>query len=812
MAAIFKFLGTYKSILLGVSLMVLASCSDEKPEEVVEVKYLFSAVANPQQGGSVSPNQGSYLVGTKLNVKATPNADYRFTGWEGTAIGDANPLSLTVNGNIELVANFSLREYPLSLEIEGEGTVKETVISTRTDYAIGTIVELVAVPDEGWQFKEWQGDLTGSENPTNITINDNKSVKAVFVKQQFSYKVNIIGPGVVDEEIVQTRSLEYGTVLQLTAVPANEKVVFKGWSGSASGTDKVITVTLADKLEITAEFEPQQENQLNYPLPDLMQPSASLKTLYYGIDLSNYVDYNTGYIVTDYNRDGCVDLITTRIDFEGMNEIRLPIHFYLGDKDGNFTIDTINDSKIKGTTSRKLIQGDYNGDGYPDICLIGHGYDADPFPGDYPVILMSQEGPIYKDIRFTDYVSFYHGGASGDFDNDGDLDIVLIDPWGDDSGGKSIMLVNEGKGNFAIHQDLINMFYAYHMYTCELYDIDGDSFLDLIISGHDRGGPFDYSDGENRPFYNTPIVFWGNGKTFNHEDYTRLPAPIARWGVAIDIDFYDLDGDGEDELLFNRTTDGFDGESYQGWYVQVVKRNGRTFSDVTSDYFGSDNYSTDDNWNVWINMQQVGNKTFLLVNPGKPNIKKLYEFVNGKFVKEKYALFPKLINGFPIYSDTSLGFMEKQQYNDYKYTKDAYLGSNCVQIKDGWTLYSSAVFRYENGMDISQLVKDDYCLEFYIKNSDPSLTFDIHLDVLPEQLGGEGLIYGCSFYAENTKHDGTWEVVRVPLKEFNLWWDENPNANFWDRFYQLVFITTSEGGKEFFLDEIRIRKIVDIID
>ena len=66
--------------------------------------------------------------------------------------------------------------------MKGEGTVTEKVIKAgaATDYNSGTIVELTAEPTGDWKFIEWKGDLTGSENPTQITIDKAKNVTAVF--------------------------------------------------------------------------------------------------------------------------------------------------------------------------------------------------------------------------------------------------------------------------------------------------------------------------------------------------------------------------------------------------------------------------------------------------------------------------------------------------------------------------------------------------------------------------------------------------------------------------------------------------------
>ena len=800
-----------KASFICLLLGLLMSCSDDNPE--VEKVYIFKAESSPSNGGSVNPQQGTYKAGTILSVKATPNADYIFTGWSGASSSEENPLTLTIKGDTRLSANYKLREYPLSLVTEGEGTVKETVVSTRNDYSAGTVVELTALPDEGWQFKEWQGDLNGTENPTKITINDSKSIKAVFTKQYFTYKINIIGLGVVDEEIVETRSLEYGTMLQLTAEPASDKVSFMGWSGSVSGTDKVINVPLTESIEITATFANTLKMDLNSPLPDLMQPSTKLVRLYDNVDFQSiYSSSVTHQVLLDYNRDGILDYIVS--PSTGAIDSRMPLRFFKGNVNGSFTIDSENDSKFEGLVGcRKIIYGDYNCDGYPDICFISHGYDAEPSPGDYPVILMSQGGPVYKDIRLTDYVSYYHGGASGDFDNDGDLDIVFTDSRGED--GESLFLVNDGRGNFTNKPDLIRKDLTVSMYTCEMYDVDNDGYLDLILAGHDHEGSTAYWENNPRIYVNMPIVFWGNGVSFNHDNFTRMPQPpINGYGVALNFCFADLNNDGIDEILIARTADGVIDNTlnnYQGWAIQVLESNNRSFTDVTQKYFDRKDFYTkkDEGWIAWIDVQKIGGVNYLMAElANQSNAEKMFEYINGTFRRVEENLFPRISNGFPIFSDISTGirgFGHQVELN-YNYSEDPYQGNYCIQVKEGWHYWDGmAIFLYNKGLDLSQLIEEDgYYLEFYIKNEDPNVSFDFRFECLPES-GGDRIIHAKSFHAEKTKHDGSWEAVRVPLKDFC----NNSNTDSWKRVKEISLFTTSESGKEFFLDEIRIRKIVD---
>ena len=70
-------------------------------------------------------------------------------------------------------------EYSLTVNIIGSGSV--TKVPDQATYASGTSVELTANPVPGWSFSGWSGDLTGSTNPKNITMDSNKTVTATFI-------------------------------------------------------------------------------------------------------------------------------------------------------------------------------------------------------------------------------------------------------------------------------------------------------------------------------------------------------------------------------------------------------------------------------------------------------------------------------------------------------------------------------------------------------------------------------------------------------------------------------------------------------
>jgi len=134
------------------------------------------------------PNITTYANGTKVNITATPSANYHFVNWTG---GVANTSSastnVTVDANKTVTANFALA-YNLTVNVTpaGKGDVKVNGTAP-SDYPKnytfinGTNVTLEAKAASGYEFDEWGGNISGDDNPTNITINSNKTVTANFV-------------------------------------------------------------------------------------------------------------------------------------------------------------------------------------------------------------------------------------------------------------------------------------------------------------------------------------------------------------------------------------------------------------------------------------------------------------------------------------------------------------------------------------------------------------------------------------------------------------------------------------------------------
>ena len=66
---------------------------------------------------------------------------------------------------------------------------------TDSTFSSGESVRLEAVPTSGYHFDSWEGDLSGSANPTTIAMTCNKRVIAKFSKTMHTVTIGIKGSG-----------------------------------------------------------------------------------------------------------------------------------------------------------------------------------------------------------------------------------------------------------------------------------------------------------------------------------------------------------------------------------------------------------------------------------------------------------------------------------------------------------------------------------------------------------------------------------------------------------------------------------------
>jgi len=127
------------------------------------------------------PKTTEYPYETVVELTPNPSEGWRFVEWGGDLSGSESPIQITVDREKNVTVTFEKKEYPLNITIEGEGTVEENIVQPKsTEYPFETVVELTPNPSEGWGFVEWKGDISGIENPKQITIDREKNITVKF--------------------------------------------------------------------------------------------------------------------------------------------------------------------------------------------------------------------------------------------------------------------------------------------------------------------------------------------------------------------------------------------------------------------------------------------------------------------------------------------------------------------------------------------------------------------------------------------------------------------------------------------------------
>ncbi len=158
---------------------------------------------------------------------------------------------INVDGNKQVDVSLSRKSYLLTTNTIGQGTIVKS--PDKTSYLHGEVVQLTAVPDDGWSFTGWNGAIVGNANPVNITMNADRSVTAIFsiMKLTVTASSNPAAGG----SVIGTGVFDYGEVVTLIATP-NEGYEFVNWTedGAQVSLDPEYSFILTTDRSLVANF------------------------------------------------------------------------------------------------------------------------------------------------------------------------------------------------------------------------------------------------------------------------------------------------------------------------------------------------------------------------------------------------------------------------------------------------------------------------------------------------------------------------------------------------------------------------------
>jgi len=390
-----------------------------------------------------------------VELEAVPEENWIFVGWLGVEESkkDNNPIILNRHEGLDVKAIFVNSDYSLSLEISGEGQVKveEVQVSQKIkdDYSEladisrtitgtgeqeillleGSVIQITAIAEEDWKFNNWTGDISGSENPSQIEITGNIDLGAVF--EEFPYynlTTGIDGEGKVEISIINVpfeSNASYpvypeGSELEIEAV-SESGWNFVEWTGSIDNIDETqnpVQITLIEDMDLTAVLEQTQYSvEINtqgngvveervIELPEGYQSEAALYPPGSIVEFSAIPDESWEFShwegsVTETNKDN------NPLELEIQSNITLNVIFVESESEVNYYSLSLS-TEGEGQVNEDLISGNLENDKYSSGSEVGleaipaQGWEFSNWSGDISSDIASQN-PIQITIE-NDYI------------------------------------------------------------------------------------------------------------------------------------------------------------------------------------------------------------------------------------------------------------------------------------------------------------------------------------------------------------------------------------------------------------------------
>jgi hypothetical protein len=491
---------------------------------------------------------------------------------------------------ISIVCSCNKEVLQQKLTVDWSPTNGGTVTPPTNAFEKGSVVTMVATPSGEYTFKQWSGSLTGTNNPSPITMDTDKQVTAVFEKRQYPLALTIEGNGTVKEEIlaVATQS-QYpaGTTVRLTPQPA-ENYEFGGWSGDLTSSANPLDLKIEKATNLKALFQKikfpgykvdPNAKQLgteyweNTPVLSDLIVAVYQKNYEYFDSFRAYTVFSTAICNGDFNNDGYIDVFNAGTAYNGK---KANLSFLIWNSQSlEFEEKNLLNSKTDFIGAPYKVTPVYlNGDNYVDLVIHGHADEGRENTNE-PVTLGLSDGKGGYDLvklelepKELSNMFTHESGDVADINSDGKPDLFVVANshsyifWGtasypyftninyahfvwdtknytsDNSFGESVSILNSS-------------------FSCRILDLNKDGLKDLFVAGQSE---------------NTILFNKGKGR-FTSNDFKKIPFKSPNGINVFDYIVDDLNSDGLNDIIM------LNAESYKKWNIEIyLQKNDGSFA------------------------------------------------------------------------------------------------------------------------------------------------------------------------------------------------------------------------------------------
>ncbi len=205
------------------------------------------------------PETFNYTHGEEADLNAIPDDGWLFSEWFDEINDEkyeAEPdITVEMNQNKELTAQFKKEEYTIAIDIDGEGE-EQNYGEGNHEIEFDEQVELEASSEEGWNFIEWTGYETSDEKVVSFDMPaEDITMTAEFETKDHTLTVDIDGEGEELNYGEGEHNIGYDEYVELEA-ESGYGWEFVEWTGYEETDEKVVSFDMPSQdTTMTAEFE-----------------------------------------------------------------------------------------------------------------------------------------------------------------------------------------------------------------------------------------------------------------------------------------------------------------------------------------------------------------------------------------------------------------------------------------------------------------------------------------------------------------------------------------------------------------------------
>jgi hypothetical protein len=204
----------------------------------------------------------------------------------------------------------------------------------------------------------------------------------------------------------------------------------------------------------------------------------------------NLFAMSSGVIVDDFDNDGLLDVITSSYD------ACAPMHFFHNNGDGTFSDRTAAAGLANQLGGLNLVATDYNNDGCLDVLVLRGAWEKSP---QRRSLLRNNCNGTFTDVTkeagLAKPAANSQSAAWADINNDGLLDLFIVNER-----GPSQLFLNKGDGTFQDISHAAGIDRSEYSKGVAAADYDGDGYVDFYVTNINNTRNFLYHNNHDGTF------------------------------------------------------------------------------------------------------------------------------------------------------------------------------------------------------------------------------------------------------------------------------------------------------------------------